>query len=79
MFVSDDAEKWYSSNRNKLGRTENIALYSFMRWSVSCGHKRRHRKKTTVIVLTSPRETESLRTTKGPCWGEGALRTKEQA
>lgn len=30
MLVSDDAEKGDRSSRNKLGRTRNFALYSFM-------------------------------------------------
>lgn len=65
MLVSDDAEKGDSSSRNKLGRTRTFALYSFMRWSVKCGHKRGQRRKTPFI----PRESESLLARRGPHCG----------
>ena len=62
--------KWYSSHRKKewIGQeaARNTILYSPMRWSARCSHKRKHKERHRKTLYSHVLEGQSLHATRGP-------------
>ena len=70
MFITDDAEKWYSSYRKKewIGQeaARNPILYSLMRWLARCSHNRKHKERHRKTSYSHVPDGQSLHATSGP-------------